>query len=88
VSDEEPPTHVLVGTSDGEKLTGERWMTLGDFAKLFAPKTVRYMFPDGSRVDEASLEVRDLVSRVEMLELHRRIDRERAGQRQSPAKEE
>ena len=30
-----PPTHVLVGTSDGEKLTGERWMTLEDFAALF-----------------------------------------------------
>ena len=30
-----PPTHVLVGTSDGEKLTGERWMSLEDFAALF-----------------------------------------------------
>ena len=29
------PTHVLVATSDGEKLTGETWMALEDFAKLF-----------------------------------------------------
>lgn len=29
------PTHVLVARSDGEKLTGEEWMTLEDFAKLF-----------------------------------------------------
>lgn len=29
------PTHVLVGTSDGDKLTGERWITLEDFARLF-----------------------------------------------------
>ena len=29
------PTHVLVATSDGEKLTGETWMTLEDFVALF-----------------------------------------------------
>ena len=27
-----PPTHVLVGTSDGEKLVGERYITLGELA--------------------------------------------------------
>ena len=29
------PTHVLVAESDGEKLIGEQWITLEDFAKLF-----------------------------------------------------
>jgi hypothetical protein len=76
VSDEEkPPTHVLIGTSDGESLTGERWISLEDFAKFFAPKTMQYIFPDGSRVEESSLRVVDLEERIRNLELHRRIDR-------------
>lgn len=29
------PTHVMVAYSDGEKLIGERWITLEEFAKLF-----------------------------------------------------
>ena len=49
------PTHVLIARSDGEKLTGEEWITLEDFAKLFAPVTIT----NGRTYEYKTLRVRD-----------------------------
>lgn len=49
------PTHVLVATSDGERLTGESWMTLEDFAKLFSPGTARGRTEDGQWFERSVL---------------------------------
>ena len=49
------PTHVLVAHIDGENLTGEEWITLEDFAKLFAPVTIT----NGRTYEINTLRVRD-----------------------------
>lgn len=49
------PTHVLIARSDGEKLVGEEWITLEEFAKLFAPVT----HTDGRTYEYKTLRVRD-----------------------------
>ena len=38
---ERPPTHVLVGTSDGEKLVGEEYITLEAFLLLLTQAASR-----------------------------------------------
>ena len=48
---------MLVATSDGEKLTGETWMTLEDFAALFYPSASRGRNKDGQWFERSVLRV-------------------------------
>lgn len=41
------PTHVLVASSDGEKLLGEEWITLEQFATFFTWRRTIHFDADG-----------------------------------------